>query len=897
MKKIWLLFGISTLIFAPASLVVACDIGSLDGSDYLNSLVNFDWANSEYGDGFDFNNINVENVIDNIGSTIDLGNIIPDNSGNYLNYSKFNTGFQWIQNIKKQAVTGIPLNKGFMPNGNYASDFGITSSARKYLRMNSILNWDPQKDHDEKYNQATIPLQQREFVATSNSDNQDENINYNQLGFTTRKHRTFDNTIVGTKNPFENTMLNWQYTNYFINWSGSWFEGPIVPPAADVIDSAHINGTPIFGNIFLDGYHGLTKAMLKDFLSQNKDKTYKIVDILIKIAKDNGFDGWFINNEANGATPNGTVLDYNVLYEIMKEFNYKVALATDPVIQKLKLIFYRNDATVAKSSNGYNDLETIKMANSGYLQPNGEVRPTDIQLNFGETPDKTVAFLTDYPNYHANNLHTMVNASANLQFFGTYDFRQLAYQEAAIAGKPSYNKNVYTGISEYLDSGAGSFGSYAYDWAKKHNAKSNIRAYLFATQTTNLFNNIQFSGTNTFINSNNIGMQANKLFDDYQDLNENDSYQAAAFISDPRIKTTYNKGNPDPFVEDRIYNYQTNNGYNSSSYGIGDLVKERTTLFDDHQTLNKKTNFSMGSGIKFVNRDQSGNQLVANDYPWTNRRLTDILPTYQWKIYNDAQPNHPLDISKISGFYDYDTVYQKGNSIAIGSGFNEKGSIENADWDTTKVYDWDIMGTNLVNNEHHISFIYHSNGNNDNDVKFLVTTTDQKSLISNCQSFSASSSETLADGWVKITLNLAKVNGVSTANRISKLGLQIKPHNNSFKFNVGEFTIGSTIANNTNLNNTIISNPESEYVIKRTVNNQLLYNVRLQWDAINIENLSYYAIYYFDEKKWYRVGETTQNYYFLKDLMATSKHLQLMIKTIDNNNVISQQSFIFSIEV
>ncbi|WP_342255152.1 endo-beta-N-acetylglucosaminidase [Spiroplasma endosymbiont of Zeiraphera isertana] len=176
----------------------------------------------------------------------------------------------------------------------------------------------------------------------------------------------------------------------------------MVPPPADVIDSAHINGTPIFGNLFLDGYHGLTKEMLKDFLSKNSDGSYKIVDILINIANYNGFDGWFINNEPNGAAPNGTVLDYNVMAEIIKEFNYKVDTASDPNIQSLKIIFYRNGATVSKSVTGYNDIETLKMADSGYRKANGEVTPTDIQLTFGETPDKTTSFLTDYPNYSFN---------------------------------------------------------------------------------------------------------------------------------------------------------------------------------------------------------------------------------------------------------------------------------------------------------------------------------------------------------------------------------------------------------------------------------------------------------------------------------------------------------------
>ncbi|MBW3058835.1 hypothetical protein D6D54_07250 [Spiroplasma poulsonii] len=94
----------------------------------------------------------------------------------------------------------------------------------------------------------------------------------------------------------------------------------------------------------------------------------------------------------------------------------------------------------------------------------------------------------------------------------------------------------------------------------------------------------------------------------------------------------------------------------------------------------------MGSGIKFVDRDEQGNAVVANDYPWTNRRLTDVLPTYQWKIYDETKKEQPLNINDITGMYDYDNVYKKGNSIVIGSGFDGLGKVLSAKWDQTKVY-------------------------------------------------------------------------------------------------------------------------------------------------------------------------------------------------------------------
>ncbi|WP_348737175.1 endo-beta-N-acetylglucosaminidase [Spiroplasma endosymbiont of Ammophila pubescens] len=510
-----------------------------------------------------------------------------------------------------------------------------------------------------------------------------------------------------------------------MNWSGSWFEGPIIPPSADVIDAAHINGTPIYGNVFLDGYHGLTREMLKDFLARNADGTYKIVDILIKIAKYNGFDGWFINNEANRSSPNGTILDYNEMYQILKEFNYKVGTATDPDIKKLQIIYYRNDATVSKSATGYDDAETVKMTTTGYPR-NGVITPTQVQLNFGETPDKTKTFLKENPNYRPSDLYTMIDEWTNAKYYGTYDFRQLAYALSAHTGRPTFNPNVYTSFSSYMDNGTSIFGGYAYNWIKKQCFHNETRAFLFATHVSNLFNMIHYSGTNTFISDKDTGLQANRLCNDYTKLDPKIDFTAAAFADDPRIKVK-NKGSVNDFLKQNIYDYESNNGYNSTSFGVGSLVQERTTLFDENQVLNKSTNFSIGSGIKFVDRDEQGNAIVANDYLWTNRRLTDILPTYQWKIYDEEKKDQPLNISEITGVYNYDNVYKKGNSIAIGSGFDGLGKVLPAKWKQGKVYDWDIMETNLISDQHQAIFIYYdgSNDKSNANVNFWITTTNQ----------------------------------------------------------------------------------------------------------------------------------------------------------------------------
>lgn len=304
----------------------------------------------------------------------------------------------------------------------------------------------------------------------------------------------------------------------------------------------------------------------------------------------------------------------------------------------------------------------------------------------------------------------------------------------------------------------------------------------------------------------------------------------------------------------------------------------------------------MGSGIKFVDRDEQGNAVVANDYPWTNRRLTDVLPTYQWKIYDETRKEQPLNINDITGMYDYDNVYKKGNSIAIGSGFDGLGKVLPAKWDQTKVYDWDIMETNLSSNQHQVSFIYYdgSNNNSNAEVNFWITTTNQTTGASSGQTFSPTKTEKLKDGWVKISFDLNHIGNVTKTNRISKIGLQIRPQTKNFKFNVGEFNIAT--ATNQQTNSVDITNPGVEYAIKRHNLTKEWFNLRFSWKSQNVNNLNYYAIYYFADNKWYRVGETTQNYYFLKDLTSTQQIIQLMIKPVYNDNI-ATTGFVFNVRV
>ncbi|AKX34117.1 hypothetical protein SLITO_v1c04640 [Spiroplasma litorale] len=858
---------------------------------YYNNFKNFNWNDPMYGDGIDYNPYSEDYITKFNESINDMGNITPQLYNDHIDYENFNTGFQWDQNIKKQSVTGVPLNKGFMPNGNYSYDFGISSPAQSYRMINSILDWEPNKDNDAKYNKSTKQPKQKKYVAANNVDTQDERLRFNYLGFSTRKHRTYDNTVVGTKNPFENTNLNWQYNDVFINWSGSWFEGPIVPPPADFIEIAHANGTKIYGDIFLDGYHGLTKDMLNDFMKKDSSGNYLVVDKLIEIANYIGFDGWFINNESNGSEPNGTILDYKEMYKIISQFQEKTSTSKDENIKNLKLIYYRNSATLNYSDieKKYYDKETTYMVSAKYEDENFK-KLIDIQVDFGETPENSTHFLNEYKDYTGSNINTIVDIGWNAQSFGFLDFQSLAYKKNKPgSSNQKYDKSIFNGFSTYADEGSGQFANDALKLTTRN--MSDIRKYLFQNQIANHFNDILYSGSNLFLSNKDKGEDLSSLKDILNGL----EYKKEYIKADPRIH--FDKKYEVNEKVKTLYNYESFGGINQSSYGIGNLIKEKTIFIDENiDNSIIKTNFSTGNGIKFVNN----NEII--NYPWTNRRLADALPTYKWRIFDSKNRNNPLRIDQFSGGYDYDEVYSKGNSISIGSGFDETGKILDAEnWNKSLNYGWDIIGTNIVDNNKTISIVYKDNVkqvDQSPDVSMRLTFSDAKGVVNDNSIKTVKPDRVIekSNGWKEAVYNLSKDN-LSNNNVLAMVGLNIKPNANKFKFNVGELTIKSNnYQYNTNV--ILIKNPKSEYVVYREFNKNILNNIRFSWETDNnvISDVDYFEIYIQYNNLWYRAGETNQNQYYLRDLKY-DKGITIGIKPIYKNINLKGDIYKFNLNI
>ncbi|AHB36472.1 endo-beta-N-acetylglucosaminidase [Spiroplasma apis] len=871
MKKL-INFMLSLSIVLPTTLfVVSCNIGELSSNKFLSSLKDFDWEKDSRGNDINVPTVSVDYLLKNESDfNFEESNEIvePNFKGSYFDYDVLDTNFKESSSLTKQAVTGVPINKIYS-SGNTWAEFGITSKARKGLRANTILEWNNNKDIDLKYGMSTEKLQKRTKTALKSVETQDERISFGDIRDHSRVNGSYQATNVGTRNTFEKTISNYQYRDYLFDWGQ---HGNISPPAADVIDAGHINGTPVFGLIFLSGYGGLSRNDVADFLEKNSDGTYKIVDVLIDMAITYGFDGWFFNDEANGGWPHGTVTSSNYAFDVVKQYRDKTKNSNDEKKKNLKLAYYKDSATYDQVNGTPVYGDYVKTAEYADIA----------QLDFRVSPDTNNRYLTDNK-INPNKVHNLIELSANYGFIGNYDFRNLVYGKASTnPDENEYNKNIYQSFSSFSGAGSGEFGSQAFQIANKNvdltNYQQRLNSFLYAQQVANLYENYMFSGLNSSLSSKDKGLNAN-----YRNNVSN------MIKADPRIDTGNEKVDDNNPIY-KVYDYKENNGLISNSFGIGNIIQEFTTINDENLADKGgiKSNFSLGNGITFLNRNKEGKLLTkTSNYPWTNRRFTDLNPTYNFDMKQNNQNNlSSLPITGgLNGFYDYYDIYQKGNSLAFGGQLKLDGSITEGTWKANSIYDWNIMGSNLSKDSYDISFIVKASHDNKvlNDVikniNVLTTFTNdgKREIIESHKPVI----ENLEDGWSRITIkNIA----TSKEKTLAKIGLKINVNDNTqFKFNVGEFNISKT----TNpYKGAKVKKLSSEAIITRGNGNT---NVRLEWETDN-NNYDYFEVYYNLVNKWYRVGESKIKAAYIPNLPFNENMLKIGLRPVTQdgeNNTLS----------
>ncbi|WP_334072810.1 MULTISPECIES: endo-beta-N-acetylglucosaminidase [Paenibacillus] len=171
-----------------------------------------------------------------------------------------------------------------------------------YWYPDTLLEWSPAADPDAAFNRGTVKLQNGRFIG--------ERVNPHArpeakvIALSSMYPSTSGAPSQGSDQFHTYTFGFWQYIDKLVMWGGSAGEGLIVPPSADVIDAAHKNGVPVYGTVFLpQTEHGGKIEWMRDLLRQREDGTFPVADKLIEVARYYGFDGWFINQETQGGTP------------------------------------------------------------------------------------------------------------------------------------------------------------------------------------------------------------------------------------------------------------------------------------------------------------------------------------------------------------------------------------------------------------------------------------------------------------------------------------------------------------------------------------------------------------------------------------------------------------------
>ncbi|MFD2077703.1 endo-beta-N-acetylglucosaminidase [Actinopolymorpha cephalotaxi] len=164
-----------------------------------------------------------------------------------------------------------------------------------------LLAWSPSSDPDAAYNRSTTPLAGRvtDRLTTANPLARPRRV----MALSVFAN-TDGNPSQGSADFDYYTSDFWQYLDTLVFWGGSAGEGLILAPNPTVVDAAHRNGVPVLGTVFLPPtVYGGKLEWVRQLLTRDAAGHFPAAAKLAEAADYYGFDGWFVNQETEGADP------------------------------------------------------------------------------------------------------------------------------------------------------------------------------------------------------------------------------------------------------------------------------------------------------------------------------------------------------------------------------------------------------------------------------------------------------------------------------------------------------------------------------------------------------------------------------------------------------------------
>lgn len=238
-------------------------------------------------------------------------------------------------------------------NENYASHLSLKPLAPAF-RVDTLLQWSPEKDPDAELNRASVPLNQHRFKGSQINPLANPKAGITSAAITTWNHD--EASSVGSNDFNVYAFDNWQLLDSYIYWSGT-NEGIFAIPTPEIVDAAHRNGVPVYATLgFPWGSSKEGVAEIEKFTKQTADGSFPVADKMIEVAEYFGFDGYFFNQETSGVSKQTAERMNEMMRYIKRKSNLNVswydAQDNNGAINYQDSINSKNDMYVKPANDG-----------------------------------------------------------------------------------------------------------------------------------------------------------------------------------------------------------------------------------------------------------------------------------------------------------------------------------------------------------------------------------------------------------------------------------------------------------------------------------------------------------------------------------------------------------------